>query len=141
MVVRAPALSSSSPSPSLGHFEALTRIALPSRREEDAIERVHARAAGHGFELRQIAWIVAALVVIAGATRKMTIAATMRIRTSIRAPWAPPPSPRSGGRATLPEGVEDDREHAQHHDRSVRADPEKSPKTRAGRRRSPREPT
>lgn len=74
MVARAPALSSSSPSPSLRHFEALTRIALPSRREEDAIERVHARAAGHGFELLQIAWIVTALVVIAGATRKMTIA-------------------------------------------------------------------
>ena len=35
------------------HFEALTRIARPSRHEEPAIEHVRAWAAEHGFELRQ----------------------------------------------------------------------------------------
>ncbi|HET6623357.1 MAG TPA: beta-Ala-His dipeptidase [Gaiellaceae bacterium] len=36
-----------------GHFEALTRIARPSRHEEPAIEHVRAWAAEHGFELQQ----------------------------------------------------------------------------------------
>jgi dipeptidase D len=35
------------------HFEALTRIARPSRQEEPVIEHVRHWAAGHGFELRQ----------------------------------------------------------------------------------------
>ena len=35
------------------HFEALTRIARPSRHEEPVIEHVRHWAAGHGFELRQ----------------------------------------------------------------------------------------
>ena len=36
-----------------GHFEALTRIARPSRHEEPVIEHVRQWAADHGFELRQ----------------------------------------------------------------------------------------
>jgi dipeptidase D len=36
-----------------GHFEALTKIARPSRAEEPAIEHVRAWADAHGFELRQ----------------------------------------------------------------------------------------
>jgi dipeptidase D len=36
-----------------GHFEALTRIARPSRQEEPVIEFVRAWADEHGFELRQ----------------------------------------------------------------------------------------
>ena len=35
------------------HFEALTRIARPSRHEEPVIEHVRHWAAGHGFEVRQ----------------------------------------------------------------------------------------
>ena len=37
----------------LAHFEALTRIPRPSRREEPVIEHVRAWAAEHGFELHQ----------------------------------------------------------------------------------------
>ena len=36
-----------------GHFEALTRIARPSRHEERVIEHVRQWAGDHGFELRQ----------------------------------------------------------------------------------------
>ena len=36
-----------------GHFEALTRIARPSRHEEPVIDHVRRWAADHGFELRQ----------------------------------------------------------------------------------------
>jgi dipeptidase D len=35
------------------HFEALTRIARPSRHEEQVVEHVRAWAAGNGFELRR----------------------------------------------------------------------------------------
>jgi dipeptidase D len=41
------------PGPFWGHFEALTRIARPSRQEEPVIEHVREWAAGHGFELQQ----------------------------------------------------------------------------------------
>jgi dipeptidase D len=35
------------------HFEALTRIARPSRQEEPAIEHVHRWAGEHGFDVEQ----------------------------------------------------------------------------------------
>src|SRR5918994_7338930 len=35
------------------HFEALTKLARPSRHEEPVIEHVRRWAAGNGFELRQ----------------------------------------------------------------------------------------
>ena len=35
------------------HFEALTKIARPSRHEEPVIEHVRAWAEQHGFELQQ----------------------------------------------------------------------------------------
>ena len=41
------------PRPFWAHFEALTRIARPSRHEEPVIEHVRAWAADRGFELRQ----------------------------------------------------------------------------------------
>jgi dipeptidase D len=53
MVVDAPALLELEPRAFWRHFEALTRIARPSRREEDAIAHVRAWAAEHGFELRE----------------------------------------------------------------------------------------
>jgi dipeptidase D len=47
------ALEGLEPSACWRHFEALTRIARPSRHEERVIEHVRAWAAGEGFELRQ----------------------------------------------------------------------------------------
>jgi dipeptidase D len=47
------ALSGLEPGPFWAHFEALTRIARPSRAEEPVIEHVRAWAARHGFELQQ----------------------------------------------------------------------------------------
>ena len=41
------------PLPFWEHFEALTKIARPSRHEEPVIEHVRGWAGGNGFELRQ----------------------------------------------------------------------------------------
>jgi acetylornithine deacetylase/succinyl-diaminopimelate desuccinylase-like protein len=41
------------PATFLEHFEALTRIARPSRHEAPAIEHVHLWAGEHGFEVEQ----------------------------------------------------------------------------------------
>jgi dipeptidase D len=49
----AEALAGLEPRPFWAHFEALTRIARPSRHEEPVIEHVRAWAAAHGFELEQ----------------------------------------------------------------------------------------
>ena len=53
MATEASVLAGLEPRAFWGHFEALTRIARPSRREEPAIEHVRAWAAEHGFELQQ----------------------------------------------------------------------------------------
>jgi dipeptidase D len=47
------ALAGLEPSGCWRHFEALTKVARPSRHEGPVIEHVRAWAAGHGFELRQ----------------------------------------------------------------------------------------
>jgi dipeptidase D len=47
------ALSGLEPRAFWGHFEALTRIARPSREEEPVIEHVRVWASQHGFEVRQ----------------------------------------------------------------------------------------
>src|SRR5215510_3168339 len=41
------------PRPFWGHFEALTKIARPSRHEEPVIDHVRAWAADHGLEVKQ----------------------------------------------------------------------------------------
>ena len=53
MTVVAPALTGVDPAPFWAHFDALTRIARPSRREEPVIEHVRAWAAAQGLELEQ----------------------------------------------------------------------------------------
>jgi dipeptidase D len=47
------ALAGVEPARFWAHFEALTKIARPSRQEEPAIEHVRAWAAAHGYELQQ----------------------------------------------------------------------------------------
>jgi dipeptidase D len=47
------ALAGVEPRPFWSHFEAITRIARPSRHEEPMIEHVRAWAAGHGLEVKQ----------------------------------------------------------------------------------------
>ena len=53
MAVETTALTGLEPRSFWEHFEALTRVARPSRHEEPAIEHVRAWAETHGFELRQ----------------------------------------------------------------------------------------
>ncbi len=53
MAVETPALAGVEPQSFWAHFEALTRIPRPSRREEPVIEHVRAWAGDRGFELRQ----------------------------------------------------------------------------------------
>jgi dipeptidase D len=47
------ALAGVEPRPFWSHFEAITRIARPSRHEEPMIEHVRAWAAGHRLEVKQ----------------------------------------------------------------------------------------
>ena len=53
MATQASALTGLEPRSFWGHFEAITKIARPSRHEEPMIEHVRAWAAEHGFELHQ----------------------------------------------------------------------------------------
>ena len=53
MATNAPVLTGLEPRAFWEHFEALTRIARPSRREEPVIEHVRAWAAGRGLQLSQ----------------------------------------------------------------------------------------
>ncbi len=53
MAAESAVLSGVEPGACWRHFEALTRIARPSRHEEQVIEHVRGWAAEHGFELRQ----------------------------------------------------------------------------------------
>ena len=53
MATQASALTGLEPRSFWGHFEAITKIARPSRHEEPMIEHVRAWAGSHGFELRQ----------------------------------------------------------------------------------------
>jgi dipeptidase D len=53
MATQTSALSGVEPRSFWGHFEAITKIARPSRHEEPMIEHVRAWAAEHGFELHQ----------------------------------------------------------------------------------------
>ena len=52
MATESAVLSGVEPRACWRHFEALTRIARPSRHEEPVIEHVRGWAAEHGFELR-----------------------------------------------------------------------------------------
>ena len=53
MAAESAVLSGVEPRACWRHFEALTKIARPSRHEEPVIEHVRGWAAEHGFELRQ----------------------------------------------------------------------------------------
>ena len=53
MATESAVLSGVEPGACWRHFEALTKIARPSRHEEPVIEHVRGWAAEHGFELRQ----------------------------------------------------------------------------------------
>ena len=53
MAAESSVLAGLEPAAFWGHFEALTRIARPSRHEEPVIEHVRAWADAHGLELRQ----------------------------------------------------------------------------------------
>jgi dipeptidase D len=53
MATQTSALTGLEPRPFWAHFEAITKIARPSRHEEPMIEHVRAWADEHGFELRQ----------------------------------------------------------------------------------------
>jgi dipeptidase D len=52
MATKESVLAGLEPAPFWEHFEALTRIARPSRQEEPVIEHVHAWASSHGFPVR-----------------------------------------------------------------------------------------
>ena len=53
MAVTTEALTGLEPGVFWGHFEALTRIARPSRHEEPVIAHVRAWAKEHGFQLKE----------------------------------------------------------------------------------------
>jgi dipeptidase D len=69
-VTQNPALTALEPEALWRHFEALTRIARPSRHEERVIEHVRGWAAGNGFEFRQDAARNLVVRVLASAGRE-----------------------------------------------------------------------